>query len=131
MNLALPLHSVVQVFNAYYPAMLAAAVDARAPLPLPVTNEALEAERELHLNALAALLRDLPIPMQNQHVSMGVAGEFLPRMAEQFQVDIMVMGALSRSRVKQSLIGSTAERLLEYLPCDILTVKPKGDYSPM
>jgi hypothetical protein len=38
-------------------------------------------------------------------------------------VDIMVMGAISRSHLKQKLIGSTAERLLEYLPCDVLVVK--------
>ena len=123
-TLALALDSRVQVFNTYYPAMLAAAVDARAPLPLPVSSEALEAERSLHLNAVASLLQGFDVPEQCRHVSMGVPSEVLPRMAEQLQVDIMVMGALSRSPLKQSLIGSTAERLLEHLPCDILTVKP-------
>jgi universal stress protein E len=122
-NLALTVESRIQVFSAYYPAMLAAAV-AGATVPMPVTNEAMEAERGLHLNAVAALLQGFDVPEECRHVSLGVPGEFLPRMAEQLQVDIMVMGALSRSRLKQRVIGSTAERLLQHLPCDILTVKP-------
>jgi hypothetical protein len=64
------------VFNAYFPALLPAAVDARAPLPLPVTNEALQAERTLHLNAVEALLRGFAIPSECQHVSMGVPSEY-------------------------------------------------------
>lgn len=96
-TLAHALESRVQVFNSYYPAMLVAAVDARAPLPLPVSNEALEAERTLHRNAVVSLLQGFDVPEECLHVSMGVASEFLPRMAEQLQVDIMVMGALSRA----------------------------------
>lgn len=123
-RLAAALHAKVEVFNAYYPAMLSAAVDARAPLPLPVTNEALEAERSLHVSAVSSLLSEFAVPEACRYVSMGVPGEFLPRMAEQCQIDIMFMGALSRSHVKQHLIGSTAERLLEHLPCDLFVVKP-------
>ena len=38
--------------------------------------------------------------------------------------DIVVMGAMSRSGLKRMLIGNTAERLLDRLPCDLLIVKP-------
>jgi universal stress protein E len=37
---------------------------------------------------------------------------------------IVVMGALSRSGYKRLLIGNTAERILDELPCDLLVVKP-------
>jgi len=123
-GLAATLQSSVQVFHVYYPAMLSVAADARAPLPLPVTNEAFEAERSLHVNAVSTLLSDFGVPEACRHISTGVPGEFLPRMVEQCQIDILVMGALSRSHVKQRLIGSIAERLLEHLPCDLLVVKP-------
>jgi universal stress protein E len=123
-GLAAALQSSVQVFHAYYPAMLSLGVDAPAPLPTPVTIESFEAEQALHENAVSSLLSMLDVPEACRHVSMGVPAEFLPRMAEQCQIDILVMGALSRSRVKQHLIGSTAERLLEHLPCDLLVVKP-------
>jgi universal stress protein E len=34
------------------------------------------------------------------------------------------MGAVSRNRWKRLFIGATAERTLEFLPCDLLIVKP-------
>ncbi len=37
---------------------------------------------------------------------------------------IVVMGAVSRSGFKRLLIGNTAERMLDELPCDVLVVKP-------
>jgi universal stress protein E len=38
--------------------------------------------------------------------------------------DIVVMGAVSRSGLKNMFIGNTAEALLDELGCDILVVKP-------
>jgi universal stress protein E len=35
------------------------------------------------------------------------------------------MGAIARSGLRRALIGSTAERVLESLPCDVLVVKPQ------
>jgi hypothetical protein len=34
------------------------------------------------------------------------------------------MGAISRSGLKRAMIGNTAERVLNQLPCDVLVVKP-------
>jgi len=48
----------------------------------------------------------------------------LPRFAEESSIDLFVMGAQSRSHLKQAVIGSTAERVLERLPCDVLLIKP-------
>jgi len=131
-GLAATLQSSMQVFHAYLPSMLSVAVDVHAPLPSPVTTESFEAERSLHVNAVGRLLGTLDVPEASRHVSMGAPGEFLRRMAAQCQIDILVMGALSRSHAKQHLIGSTAERLLEYLHCDLLVVKPAdwGESSP-
>jgi universal stress protein E len=38
----------------------------------------------------------------------------------------MIMGAISRSGLQRAFIGSTAERVLDRLPCDALIVKPPG-----
>ncbi len=53
------------------------------------------------------------IAPQCVQVDMGFESSCLPQIAERRAVDIMVMGAISRSHLKQTLIGSTAERLLE------------------
>jgi universal stress protein E len=34
------------------------------------------------------------------------------------------MGAVSRSGLKRLVVGDTAERILDALPCDVLVVKP-------
>jgi universal stress protein E len=47
----------------------------------------------------------------------------LPDYAAREQVDVLVTGAVSRSPLRRLLVGSTAERLLDRLPCDILVVK--------
>ena len=39
-------------------------------------------------------------------------------------VDVMVMGAVSRSRLQELFVGGTAEFVLDRLPCDVLVVKP-------
>ena len=49
---------------------------------------------------------------------------FLARLlAAERRADLMVMGAVSRSRLREIFIGSTAERVLDHLPCDVLVVK--------
>jgi universal stress protein E len=48
----------------------------------------------------------------------------LPAYAERRKIDVLVMGAVSRSAIRRFLVGSTAERLLDRLPCDIMIVKP-------
>jgi hypothetical protein len=37
---------------------------------------------------------------------------------------MVVMGAISRSAIGRFLLGSTAEWVLDALPCDVLIVKP-------
>ena len=54
--------------------------------------------------------------------------EVLPRMAEGLGADVVVMGAVSRSRVRELFVGSTAERVLDRVGCDVLVVKP-GDFA--
>ncbi len=61
----------------------------------------------------------------------GHAAGSLPRYANQRRADIVVMGAVSRSRLRQALIGKTAERVLGALHCDALVIKPPGFRTPV
>ncbi len=47
------------------------------------------------------------------------------------QYDLVVMGAVSRSRLEHAIVGSTAENVLDRLPSDVLVIKPKGFISPV
>ena len=44
-------------------------------------------------------------------------------MAGEWRVDILAWGAVARSGLKRVLIGCTAERVLERVPCNVLVVK--------
>lgn len=43
------------------------------------------------------------------------------------QVDFVVMGAVARGIIDRILIGHTAERILDRLPCDMIVIKPPGE----
>ena len=49
----------------------------------------------------------------------------LPAYAAEKEIDVLVTGAVFRSALHRLVVGSTAERLLDRLPCDILVVKPE------
>lgn len=61
----------------------------------------------------------------------GHAAQSLPRYANQRQAQILAMGAVSRSRLRRTLIGDTAARALGALHCDALIVKPPGFQTPV
>jgi universal stress protein E len=48
----------------------------------------------------------------------------LQQAAKEHSADFVVMGAVARSGLKRLFIGSTAERVLDRLPCDLVIIKP-------
>ncbi len=75
-------------------------------------------------------VKPLELPAARRHLVEGVAHDVIPAMARDLGAAIVVMGAISRSGLKRMLIGNTAERVLDELPCDLLIVKPASFKSP-
>jgi universal stress protein E len=48
----------------------------------------------------------------------------IPFLARDRNADLVVMGAVARWSLQRAVIGSTAEKVLDHLPCDILIVRP-------
>jgi universal stress protein E len=46
-------------------------------------------------------------------------------------IDLLVMGAYARGWVYNVMVGSTTERILDLLPCDVLVVKPASFECPL
>ncbi len=65
------------------------------------------------------------------HLRRGVPAQVIVQAARELQASLAVLGAISRSRLQQAFIGSTAERVLEELSCDVLIVKPPRFESPV
>lgn len=57
------------------------------------------------------------------HLRRGDPSIALPDIVRTVRPQMLVMGAISRSALKRFLIGSTAERVLDEVGCDLLVVK--------
>ena len=115
----------MHVFHAFDPAPALAAETALAvtPVAAPVRDLTRELERR-HRKAFQALLEDYPLSGRQTHLRRGSPDKLLVAQAVQLQADMVVMGAVSRRGLERAFIGSTAEKVLDHLPCDLLIVKP-------
>jgi universal stress protein E len=114
-----PLHAL----HAYFAAAIATAAVGGMPPFAGVSAEALAAENALQRSRIKQTTDQYGVADADLHVDAGAAAEYLLRMAAHCNADILVMGAIARSGLKRVLIGNTAERVLETLPCDVLVVK--------
>ena len=48
----------------------------------------------------------------------------MQRVQRELAIDLVVMGAVSRSFMVDVFIGNTAERVLDYIESDVLIIKP-------
>lgn len=112
------------VMHAYLPLSVVAAVSAGpTPIAVDLSPQTLAAEREIVVKQLQPLLSGYEVPVENVHLELGGSADVICRLADQLGADIVAMGAVSRSGVKRVFIGSTAEDVLERLPCDALICK--------
>jgi len=85
-----------------------------------------------HTEALRQLISPLLDPDGDQvHLLKGESHVTLPRFAEENHIDVMVMGSVARGFVDRLLVGSTVERVLDDMACDVLVVKQPGFVSPV
>ena len=89
------------------------------PVKLPI-DELEDNIRNLHREKLDALAAANDIPVDAVHQLPGRAHEILPMFARAQGADLVIMGALARSGLKSRVLGSTAAKVLDHLPCDVL-----------
>jgi universal stress protein E len=63
------------------------------------------------------------IPPRNRLTVPGNPPEALALIAKKQRIDVIVMGAISRSALSRFFIGNTAERVIDDVQCDVLVVK--------
>jgi universal stress protein E len=88
-------------------------------VPMEKLQQKMRDEHRRHLDALAAANA---IDADAIHLLPGRTREILPAFAREHKADLVIMGAVARSGLKRRMIGSTAEHVLDHLPCDILIV---------
>lgn len=122
----------LMVFHSYDPrtAFATATANAYVPVSLPL-DEVEEQMQEQHQTRVREITSYHDIADDDTFVVSGVTHEALPDFAREKEADLVVMGAVARSRLKRLFIGATAERTLEHLPSDLLIVKPDGFETPV
>jgi universal stress protein E len=128
-SLATQLAGELHVVHAFFPAELLASTAAMAAMPAidgGTLVELLDQERGRIREALAALARAHAIPRERLQLRQGSAVEVLCDAATDLPADIVLLGAIARGRLREMVVGSTAERVLDRIACDILVVKPPG-----
>src|SRR5690606_33882728 len=89
-------------------------------LTLPADDAALDDARRERLHELMSAAS---IPRARARIEAGAPHEVLRDMMERGEADLVVMGAVARGRIKEALIGHTAERVLHAGGADVLVVK--------
>jgi len=117
----------LHVFHAFdiTPVIAASTEAMMMPMALPIVEitDAMSAE---HTAAVHELTDAMPLPRERVHIVQGGAREQLLAVTDRLRADVVVMGAVSRSGIERLFIGSTAEEVLDRVPCDLLIVKADG-----
>jgi universal stress protein E len=117
----------VHAVHAFFPAALLAATTTMAGMPLVsgvTAAEIVATERGRVAGVLSEIVATHAVDPGRVHLEQGSAADVLPRVTESLAASLLVMGAVSRSRLQEIFLGSTAERVLDRIGCDVLVVKP-------
>ncbi len=79
-----------------------------------------------HSESLTEFLAGYAIPEARLHFVDATPIMALEKEADELSPDIIAMGAMSRSRLSEMLIGSTAEQVLDFINTDVLILKPSA-----
>ena len=127
-GMATILKGALHAVHAYMPLSVSLAAGIGEPI---VWNTAtLDADYTRQVSKrFARTLRATGIPTSRRHLRIGSTAHELAMCAAQIRATLVVMGAVSRTRLERLFIGSTAEQVLDDLTCDVLIIRPRGAKS--
>ncbi len=99
--------------------------------PVPLPPSVAEQQVKEVKRAFDKLLEGYDLGPKRRHLRAGVASREIAEVAKKVEAGVVVMGAVSRSGLKRLFIGSTAERVIDQLNCDVLVLKPAGFKTPV
>lgn len=122
----------LSVLHSYDPAPVIASVGAGTMVPVITDVKGItEQVRDEHRKATVEVTTANDIPFDRVFHIEGNARTILPAFAIDQDIDIMVLGAVSRGIIQRTMLGNTAEKVLNKMPCDLLIVKPDDFETPV
>jgi nucleotide-binding universal stress UspA family protein len=100
-----------------------------SPYEVVVPDGFLEQARDAAAKNLKAVVEKISAEgiEVRSHLTEVPAAPAIARIAEENDVDLVVMGTRGNTGLKHVLLGSVAERTIRLAPCSVLTVKSKED----
>jgi nucleotide-binding universal stress UspA family protein len=85
------------------------------------------------LEAFCEPYRDEMARLETRYAVFDFTGQSagIAEFTRQVAADLVVLGTRGRTKLRDMLLGSTAERVVREAPCSILTVKPEGFEHPL
>ena len=112
----------LHVFHAFESILRGVSNTVPGPLPVEYAEATLEGAHNL---AVENLLGGYPEVAGRVRIAEGRPEDKLPDYAAEIHADVIIMGAVARSPLKRMFIGSTAEKVLDRLGCDVMVIKPE------
>ncbi len=102
-------------------------------LPAGVVDAVVESAKSSHMEQLDALMDRHQVAELGgaAHMVAGDARKVLPRLAERFNIGLIVMGTVARTGLGGLIMGNTAESILRSVTCSVMAVKPHGFVTPV
>jgi len=107
---------LVHVFQPDYPLSSMAAI----PLVVPELEIGQRVQRRLRDVAEDS---SVPLRRENIHAIKGRPFEEICRLAQEIDIDLIVIATRGNTGLKHLVLGSTAERVVRYSPCPVLVVR--------
>ncbi|MDO6476832.1 universal stress protein UspE [Alteromonas sp. 1_MG-2023] len=117
----------VHLVNAYPSAPLNIAIEIPDFNPETYHN----AVRNHHVQEMENHSAKFGIGVANCHVVEGLPDIAIPKVTEQLDAELVVIGTVGRTGISAAFLGNTAEHVIDNLNCDVLAVKPDGFTSPV
>ena len=121
-NLTRQIGGAVSMLHVYQPMVSSTTLIEPMRLPLSL-GRAREFDRRTQ-RLLDELGARHGVKASNRILATGEAVHALPAGVRKAKADVLVMGAVSRSRLARPFIGNTAEKVIDHVDCDVLIVKP-------
>ncbi len=95
----------------------------------PVNYE--DSLQSFHQKTLNEYAQTYNIPKQQTHLQQGLPEDVISAVAEEIDAELVILGTVGRSGLSATLLGHTAEQVIDNINCDLLALKPKGFISPI
>lgn len=75
-----------------------------------------------HHKAMEDLAEKHNLPKQNTHLHEGLPEDVIPKVAEELDAELAIIGSMGRTGLSAAFIGNTAEHVVDNLNCDVLAI---------